>query len=672
MNQRIASIAGAAQHDTAPAHTIRLTAAQALVRFLAAQRVASDDGSSRTEPLFGGVFAIFGHGNVAGIGEALYQHRHELPTLRAHNEQAMAHSAIAYAKAHFRRRMMAVTTSIGPGATNLVTAAALAHVNRLPVLLLPGDIFVSREPDPVLQQLEDAHDGGASVNDALKPVSRYFDRIVHPAQLLTALPRALRVLTDAALCGPVTLALPQDVQAAAWDYPASFFAPRLVTFHAPAPLAAEIDAALARLQRAQRPLIVAGGGVLYARAAQALAAFATARGIPVAETQAGKSSLAWDDPLNVGAIGVTGSPAANALARDADCILAVGTRLQDFTTGSNSMFTQAQVIGVNANGFDALKHNGLAVQADARLALDALHGALAGWRAHADWTARAQNLAGAWRADVDRLTATREEAAPSLPYDADVIGAVQRSSNRSDTEDIVVCAAGTLPAELHKLWRAGRPGAYHVEYGYSCMGYEIAGGLGAKLARPEREVIVMIGDGSYLMMNSEIATSVMLGAKLIIVVLDNRGYGCINRLQQACGGAPFNNLFDDCAQGPLGAPRIDFAAHARALGAQAEHVADIAQLEAALQRARAASRTYLVSIDTDPARTTEEGGWWWEVAVPEVSPRAGVREARERYDAQLAARGGHATHDVTNDVTHDATHPATPGNDNEPGHEERT
>lgn len=668
MNQRIASIAGAAQHDTAPAHTIRLTAAQALVRFLAAQRVASDDGSSRTEPLFGGVFAIFGHGNVAGIGEALYQHRHELPTLRAHNEQAMAHSAIAYAKAHFRRRMMAVTTSIGPGATNLVTAAALAHVNRLPVLLLPGDIFVSREPDPVLQQLEDAHDGGASVNDALKPVSRYFDRIVHPAQLLTALPRALRVLTDAALCGPVTLALPQDVQAAAWDYPASFFAPRLVTFNAPAPLAAEIDAALARLQRAQRPLIVAGGGVLYARAAQALAAFATARGIPVAETQAGKSSLAWDDPLNVGAIGVTGSPAANALARDADCILAIGTRLQDFTTGSNSMFTQAQVIGVNANGFDALKHNGLAVQADARLALDALHGALAGWRAHADWTARAQNLAGAWRADVARLTATRDEAAPSLPYDADVIGAVQRSSNRSDTEDIVVCAAGTLPAELHKLWRAGRPGAYHVEYGYSCMGYEIAGGLGAKLARPEREVIVMIGDGSYLMMNSEIATSVMLGAKLIIVVLDNRGYGCINRLQQACGGAPFNNLFDDCAQGPLGAPRIDFAAHARALGAQAEHVADIAQLEAALQRARAASRTCLVSIDTDPARTTEEGGWWWEVAVPEVSPRAGVREARERYDAQLAARGGHATRDVTND----ATHPATPGNDNEPGHEERT
>ncbi|HTR07773.1 MAG TPA: 3D-(3,5/4)-trihydroxycyclohexane-1,2-dione acylhydrolase (decyclizing) [Paraburkholderia sp.] len=647
MNQRIAPIANASQESQqnavpgAHASTVRLTAAQALVRFLAAQRVASEDGSGRTEPLFGGVFAIFGHGNVAGIGEALYQYRHELPTLRAHNEQAMAHSAIAYAKAHFRRRMMAVTTSIGPGATNLVTAAALAHVNRLPLLLLPGDIFVSREPDPVLQQIEDLHDGGLSANDALKPVSRYFDRIVHPAQLLTALPRALRVLTDAALCGPVTLALPQDVQAMAWDYPASFFTPRLVTFHAPAPIQAEIDAAITQLHRAKRPLIVAGGGVLYSRASQALQTLAASRGIPVAETQAGKGALAWDDPLNVGAIGVTGSPAANELARDADCVLAVGTRLQDFTTGSNSLFVNAHVVGLNANGFDALKHNGLAVQADARQALAALNDELINWRADPNWTARALQLAGEWRASVDRLTGASQER-NHLPYDADVIGAVQRSSNRSHTEDIVVCAAGTLPAELHKLWRAGQPGAYHVEYGYSCMGYEIAGGLGAKLARPDREVIVMVGDGSYLMMNSEIATSVMLGAKLIIVVLDNRGYGCINRLQQACGGAPFNNLFGDCAQGPLGAPRIDFAAHARSLGAQAEHVANVAELEAALQRARASSRTYLVCIDTDPARTTEEGGWWWEVAVPEVSTRAAVREARESYDQHLAARGGRA------------------------------
>ncbi|SDE11724.1 3D-(3,5/4)-trihydroxycyclohexane-1,2-dione acylhydrolase (decyclizing) [Paraburkholderia lycopersici] len=661
MNQRIAPRDHAAQESPqngaagARANTVRLTAAQALVRYLSAQRVASEDGSGRTEPLFGGVFAIFGHGNVAGIGEALYQYRHELPTLRAHNEQAMAHSAIAYAKAHFRRRMMAVTTSIGPGATNLVTAAALAHVNRLPVLLLPGDVFVSREPDPVLQQIEDLQDGGVSANDALKPVSRYFDRIAHPAQLLSALPRALRVLCDAALCGPVTLALPQDVQATAWDYPASFFTPRLVTFHANAPVRAEIDAALAQLHRAKRPLIVAGGGVLYSRASQALQTLATARGIPVAETQAGKGSLAWDDPLNVGAIGVTGSPAANELARDADCVLAVGTRLQDFTTGSNSLFADAHVIGVNANGFDALKYNGLAVQADAREALAMLDGELVDWRADASWTARAQRLAGEWRECVERLTHAPQER-NCLPYDADVIGAVQRSSSRSHTEDIVVCAAGTLPAELHKLWRAGRPGAYHVEYGYSCMGYEIAGGLGAKLARPDREVIVMVGDGSYLMMNSEIATSVMLGAKLIVVVLDNRGYGCINRLQQACGGAPFNNLFDDCAQGPLGAPRIDFASHARSLGAQAEHVANVAELEAALQRARAASRTYVVCIDTDPARTTAEGGWWWEVAVPEVSTRATVREARGRYEERLAERAGRAQ--AADD---------TPAGDGEPG-----
>lgn len=617
--------------------TVRLTAAQALVRYLAAQRVATGDGDA---PLFGGVFAIFGHGNVAGLGEALHQYRDALPTYRAHNEQAMAHSAIAYAKAHLRRRMMAVTTSIGPGATNLVTAAALAHVNRLPVLLLPGDVFVSRAPDPVLQQIEDFHDGAISANDAFKAVSRYFDRIVHPAQLLTALPRALRVLTDAALCGPVTLALPQDVQTMAYDYPAEFFAPRAVTFHAPAPVEAELDAALAPLRASARPFIVAGGGALYSEGgAAALAAFAERHGIPVGETQAGKSALPWDHPLNAGAIGVTGSPAANALAHDADCVIAVGTRLQDFTTGSNTLFARARVIGINANAFDALKHRATIVQADARLALDALGARLEGWRADAAWTARAHARANAWRDAVAAVTHAPPRAR-ALPYDADVIGAVQRSAPDSAARDIAVCAAGTLPAELHKLWRAAAPGGYHVEYGYSCMGYEIAGGLGAKLAKPEREVIVMVGDGSYLMMNSEIATSVMLGAKLIVVVLDNRGYGCINRLQQACGGAPFNNLFDDCVQGPLGAPRIDFAAHARALGARAEHVADIAALEAAMARARASDRTYVICIDTDPARTTPDGGWWWEVAVPEVSPRDAVRDARADYQRHLAARAG--------------------------------
>jgi 3D-(3,5/4)-trihydroxycyclohexane-1,2-dione acylhydrolase (decyclizing) len=490
----------------------------------------------------------------------------------------------------------------------------------------------------VLQQIEDIHDGSVSANDALKPVSRYFDRIVHPAQLLSALPRALRVLTDPALCGPVTLALPQDVQTMAYDFPSEFFAPRIVNFPAPAPDTAELDAALARLTRSARPMIIAGGGLLYSDGgANALRAFAEKYGIPVGETQAGKSALAWNHPLNAGAIGVTGATAANALAHEADCVLAIGTRLQDFTTGSNSLFTQAHVIGINTNAFDSIKHRGTALVADARRALDALGGHLGAWQASAAWSARARTLAGDWRETVAQLTRMTHTTS-ALPYDADVIGAAQRSSARSPEDDIVVCAAGTLPAELHKLWRAGRPGAYHVEYGYSCMGYEIAGGLGAKLARPEREVIVLVGDGSYLMMNSEIATSVMLGAKLIVVVLDNRGYGCINRLQQACGGAPFNNLLDDCLHGPLGVPRIDFAAHARSLGAHAEHVADVAGLEAALVRARAADRTSVVVIDTDPARTTDEGGWWWEVAVPAVSTRDSVREARASYEAKLAER----------------------------------
>ena len=644
---------GKADEATAATTTIRLTAAQALVRYLAAQRVTDEDGAS-TSPLFGGVFAIFGHGNVAGLGEALYQHREALPTYRAHNEQAMAHSAIAYAKAHMRRRMMAVTTSIGPGATNLVTAAALAHVNRLPVLLLPGDVFVSRAPDPVLQQVEDFHDGGVSANDTLKPVSRYFDRIVHPAQLLNALPRAIRVLTDAALAGPVTLALPQDVQAMAYDYPAAFFEPRVVRFNAPTPGEDELDAALDVLRAASKPLIVAGGGVLYShRGPDALRAFAERHGIPVAETQAGKGALPWSHPLNAGAVGVTGASAANALAHEADCVMAVGTRLQDFTTGSNTLFANAKVIGINANAFDALKHQATSVVGDARTALDALGGRLADWQADPAWTQRARTLCDAWRETVIART-NSQPATGALPYDAHVIGAVQRTSATSPEGDIAVCAAGTLPAELHKLWRTGCPGGYHVEYGYSCMGYEIAGGLGAKLARPDRAVIVFVGDGSYLMMNSEIATSVMLGVKLIVVVLDNRGYGCINRLQQACGGAPFNNLLSDCLQGPLGAPAIDFAAHARALGAYGEHVDSVAALEGALVRARAADRTSVVVIDTDPARTTDDGGWWWEVAVPEVSPREAVRAARAAYETKLAERGGFSPRNVNNDTGNDA------------------
>ena len=605
--------------------TMRLTMAQALVRYLAAQRVATVDG---TAPLFGGVFAIFGHGNVAGMGEALYGVRESLPTYRAHNEQAMAHAAIAYAKAHLRRRMMACTSSIGPGATNFVTAAALAHVNRLPVLFLPGDVFVSRAPDPVLQQVEDFQDGTVSANDCLRPVSRYFDRIVHPEQLLSALPRALHVLTDPALCGPVTLALPQDVQTMAWDFPEAFFAPATINFRAPPADAAELARAVVLLRAAKRPLIIAGGGVLYAMATDALRAFAETHGVPVAETQAGKGALPWDHALQAGAIGVTGSPAANTLASAADVILAVGTRLQDFTTASHSLFPQAQLLGLNVNAFDAIKWRGTALVADAALGLQALSRTLVAWRSEAAWQAQARGAADAWRADIARITGQRDV---SLPYEGDVIGAVQRSAADSPARDIVVCAAGTLPAELHKLWRTASPGGYHMEYGYSCMGYEIAGGLGVKMARPEREVIVMAGDGSYLMLNSEIATSLLLDRKLIVVVLDNHGYACINRLQQACGGEPFNNLFADTAQGKDGAPKIDFAAHAAALGATAENVRTIPELEAAMQRARAARRTYVICIETDPARTTKEGGWWWEVAVPEVSARSEVTAAHSQY-----------------------------------------
>src|SRR5258705_13216701 len=612
--------------------TVRLTTAHALVRYLSGLRTRIE-GPQGDEifPLFGGVFAIFGHGNVAGIGEALYQYRDRLPTYRAHNEQAMAHAAIAFAKAHFRHRMMACTSSIGPGATNFLTAAALAHVNRLPVLFLPGDIFVSRDPDPVLQQVEDFNDGNISANDCFRPVSRYFDRILQPSQLITSLPRAVLTLTDPVLCGPATLALPQDVQAAAFDYPVEFFESAVVEFRAAAPSEGDLAGAVRAVMAAKRPVIIAGGGVLYGGACEALRGFAERHGVPICETQAGKSSLAWDHPLQLGSVGVTGSPAANALASEADLILAVGTRLQDFTTGSNSLFPKARLVSLNVNPFYATKARGIPLQADARLGLEALNKALPHWQAESAWSERAKAEAAEWRSTVDRITQRRDLNAGELPYDGEVIGAVQRSSPKSTTDDIVVCAAGTLPAELHKLWRTSTAGGYHLEYGYSCMGYEIAGGLGVKMARPDREIIVMVGDGSYLMLNNEIATSVMLDKKLIIVLLDNRGYGCINRLQQRCGSAPFNNMFADSLQFRNGAPAIDFAANAASLGALSEKVANIPELEAALQRARSANRTYLISIDTDDTRTTEEGGWWWEVAVPEESPSDSIRHARAAY-----------------------------------------
>lgn len=614
--------------------------AQALIKYLSGLQVENPDGDfkkskNKKQNYCAGIFAIFGHGNVAGLGEAMYQHRTQLPVYRAHNEQAMAQSAIAFAKANFRKRIMAVTTSIGPGATNLLTAAATAYVNRLPVLLLPGDIYVNRAPDPVLQQVENFSDGVISANDAFKPLVRYFDRIVRPEQLLTALPRAIAVLTDPANCGPVCLALPQDVQAESYDYPESFFENKIITFRRPQPDKDELSEAITTIRKAKKIFLIAGGGVLYAQASAELYDFTRQCGIPVGETQAGKSSLAWDNPLNLGAVGVTGSPAANEMANSADLIIALGTRLQDFTTGSNSLFPQAKILSINAASFDAIKLRGQTLVCDAREGLLQLTAALADYQCSANWRATAEKLSQKWCARVDTLTTNIPKNV--LPYDAEVIGAVRDSVANSPNTDIAVCAAGTLPAELHKLWRAGAPGNYHVEYGYSCMGYEIAGGIGVKMAQPQKEVIVMIGDGSYMMMNSEIATSVLLGVKLIIVVLDNRGFGCIQRLQTACGGARLNNLLDDCIGENGQKSNIDFAGHARSMGAEAVLVKDINELKVAMGKARAGKITQVIVINTTHTRTTEDGGWWWEVGIPQVSPRIEVTQARKKLD--LAKKG---------------------------------
>ncbi|MBV9111433.1 MAG: 3D-(3,5/4)-trihydroxycyclohexane-1,2-dione acylhydrolase (decyclizing) [Hyphomicrobiales bacterium] len=608
--------------------TDRLTMAQALARFLIAQRTVIDGIEL---PIFAGVWAIFGHGNVAGMGEALHRFRRELPTFRAHNEQAMAHAAIAFAKASFRRRMMACTTSIGPGATNLVTAAAVAHVNRLPLLLLPGDVFANRRPDPVLQQIEDFGDGTVSANDSLRPVSRYFDRLTRPEQLIPAARRMMSVLTDPAECGPVTLALCQDVQTEAYDYPVSFFEKRVWNLRRPAPDAEELLRAADLVRRAEKPLIIAGGGVLYSQASDTLAAFAEQHGIPLAETQAGKSSLPDSHPLAMGSIGVTGTSAANALAAKADLIIAIGTRLQDFTTGSWALFQnpKRRFLSLNVGPHDASKHGAATLIADARTGLEALGRMLAGHSAPPRWTQSARSLKGAWTKAASK--ALQPPRGNEHPSDAQVIGAAMRVLGQETT---LVCAAGGLPGELHKLWSAGAPGTYHLEYGYSCMGYEIAGGLGVKLAKPDAEVLVMVGDGSYLMMNSEIATSVMLGKKLTIIVLDNRGFGCIDRLQRATGGASFNNLLEDAEHVAL--PEIDFRAHAESLGAIATKVSSVAELERALAEARAHRRTSVIVIETDPGATTDAGGAWWDVAVPEISVRREVAAARKSYEAATA------------------------------------
>ncbi len=609
--------------------TIRLTCAQALVRFLAAQRTTVDG----TEvPIFAGAWAIFGHGNVAAMGEALHGIGDALPTYRGHNEQGMALAAIAYAKAMRRRRMMAVTSSIGPGATNMVTAAAVAHVNRLPVLFLPGDVFAGRRPDPVLQQVEDFEDATVSANDCFRPVSRFFDRIARPEQILTALPRAMAVLTDPAQCGPVTLALCQDTQAEAFDYPESFFAPRIWRIRRPPPDAAELADAVALLRAAKAPLIIAGGGVHYAGAAETLARFAEDHGIPVTETQAGKSALPHDHAMNLGAIGVSGTSAANEAAEQADLILAVGTRLGDFATGSWALYRNPnrRVIALNVQAFDAGKRLSAPLVADADLGLQALSTALATHRAPADWLARCQAGLTPWQQAAARATGPNNAA---LPTDAQVLGAVRRAVPETA---VVVAAAGGLPGELHKLWNATGPGTYHLEYGYSCMGYEIAGAVGVKMALPDREVVVLLGDGSWLMMNSELATSVMLGTKLIVVLLDNGGFGCIDRLQRGSGGASFNNLLATARHETL--PAFDFAAQAAGLGAVALTVTGTTALEAAIATARAADRTTVIVLKTDPASSTAEGGHWWDVGVPEVSPRAEVRAARAASDAARATQ----------------------------------
>jgi 3D-(3,5/4)-trihydroxycyclohexane-1,2-dione acylhydrolase (decyclizing) len=607
--------------------TIRLTAAQAMVRFLAAQKTEVD---GRKQRLLEGVFAIFGHGNVAGLGEALYSARDLLPTYRAHNEQGMAHAAIAFAKASRRKRMMACTTSIGPGALNMVTAAALAHVNRLPVLLIPGDVFANRIPDPVLQEVEDFGDGTVSANDCFRPVSRYFDRIMRPEQIVPALNRAVAVLTDPADCGPVTLAFCQDVQAQAYDYPTSFFEERVHRIRRTTPDVRDVADAAGLLRSAKKPLVISGGGVLYSEAEAELIDFCTRRGIPVGETQAGKSAMPVDHPLAMGAIGVTGTAAANALAAEADVIVGVGTRFADFTTGSWALFknSERRLIGVNVQPLDAAKHRAVAVVGDAKTSLAGLDATLGDWEAPRAWTEAAAKGKADWEKAAARYTAPTNAA---LPSDAEVLGAMMRSGEKSD---VVVCAAGGLPGELQKLWRPGEPLGYHVEYGFSCMGYEIAGALGVKMALPDREVFVTVGDGSYMMMNSELSTSLMLGKKLTIVLNDNRGFGCINRLQKETGGAPFNNLLEDTRHEILAA--VDFVVHARSMGAEAVKVASIAELEEALAKARAAKTTQVIVIDTDPSASTDAGGFWWDVAVPAVSARAEVTAARRKYEETLA------------------------------------
>jgi 3D-(3,5/4)-trihydroxycyclohexane-1,2-dione acylhydrolase (decyclizing) len=603
------------------AKTVKLTMAQALVRYLCAQQTEIE---GRVVPLFAGVFGIFGHGNVTCLSEALEAEKDRLPTWRGQNEQSMTLAAIGFAKAKRRRQMMVATSSIGPGATNMVTAAALAHANRLPVLLLSGDVFANRFPDPVLQQVEHFHNPTISVNDAFRAVTRYWDRILRPEQILQSLPQALATLLDPADCGPAFLGLAQDAQGEAFDYPAEFFEPKLHRIRRQRPDRADVKDAASLLSRAKRPLIIAGGGVLYSLAAAELAAFAQKRGIPVVETIAGRGSLLHDHPMNAGALGVIGSSSANALAQEADVVLAIGTRLQDFTTGSWTVFGDPdyRLIAINAARFDATKHRALGMVCDAREGISELDSALEGYRAPASWHSKAKAEYAQWNALVDRHAAP---SPPALPSYAQVVGAVNRKAASGDR---VVTAAGGLPGELTKVWRVKSVGSFDCEFGYSCMGYEIAGAWGAKMAIPDSEVIVMVGDGSYLMMNSDIYSSVLTGHKLIIVVCDNGGFAVIDRLQRFKGTPSFNNMWDSSRiANPV---RVDFAKHAQSMGAQAEDVASIAELEQALDRARASKRTHVIVIRTD-AVTWTPGDAWWDVGVPQLSERESVRQAAAQH-----------------------------------------
>ncbi|HEV2304184.1 MAG TPA: 3D-(3,5/4)-trihydroxycyclohexane-1,2-dione acylhydrolase (decyclizing) [Candidatus Acidoferrales bacterium] len=604
----------------------RVTAAQATIKFLKNQYVERD-GVER--PFFAGCFGIFGHGNVAGIGQALQQNE-DFPYYLSRNEQAMVHTAVAFSKMSNRLRAFACTSSIGPGATNMVTGAATATVNRIPVLLLPGDIFVRRNVAPVLQQLESAQTQDVSVNDCFKPVSRYWDRISRPEQLLTALPEAMRVMTSPAETGAVTLSMPQDVQTEALDYPSAFFDKRVWSVPRPRGDAQAMRRAAEMIRAARQPLLIAGGGVIYSEASEALATFAEQTGIAVAETQAGRGSLSFDHPQCLGAMGVTGTPGANLLARDADLIIGAGTRYTDFTTASKTGFQNSAVkfVNINVAEFDAGKHGGVPVVADVRTALEELTQLVAGYHTSVEYQERVHRFRDDWNKEIDRLFHLQHGPPVSQ---SEVIGVV---SSVSGQRDVVVCAAGSLPGDLHKLWRVRDPKGYHLEYGYSCMGYEIAGGLGVKMAAPEREVYVMVGDGSYLMMAQEIHTSIQEGIKLNVVVLDNHGFGSIGALSESCGSSGFGTEYRFRKEGKLQGDmaNVDFVANARSLGADAAYVRTLDELRQALIASRANKRTAVTIIEVD--RNVRVPGYesWWDVAVAEVSEMEGVRRAREAYE----------------------------------------